>query len=162
VDRDELADVQRAIRLVRSRAGEWGVDPHRLGVIGFSAGGELAFLSAMHYDAGKPAASDPIDRQSCRPDFQALIYPGHSRRLKVAANAPPAFLACGSNDRPDISEGLAKVYLKFKKAGVPVELHIYSGVKHGFGLRPTTTGPVSEWIDRFYEWMGQSGFLKRR
>jgi acetyl esterase/lipase len=161
VDGDELPDVQRAIRLVRSRAGEWGVDPHRLGVIGFSAGGELAGLSAMRFDAGKPASSDPIDHQSSRPDFQALIYPGRSWRIKPAPNAPPAFLACGSSDRPDISEGLAKVYLRFKKAGVPVELHIYSGVKHGFGLRPTTTGPVSKWINRFYEWMAQSGLLKQ-
>jgi endo-1,4-beta-xylanase len=161
VDRDELADIQRAIRLVRSRAGDWGVDPHRLGVMGFSAGGELAGLAAMRFDSGKPAAPDPIDHQSSRPDFQALIYPGRSWRLKPPVNAPPAFLACGSSDRRDISEGITKLYLRFKRAGVPVELHIYSGVHHGFGLRPTTTGPVSKWIDRFYDWMGQSGFLKK-
>jgi acetyl esterase/lipase len=161
VDRDELADIQRAIRLVRSRAGAWGVDPHRLGVMGFSAGGELAGLAAMRFDSGKPASPDPIDHQSSRPDFQALIYPGRSWRLKPATNAPPAFLACGSSDRRDISEGLARLYLRFKRAGVPVELHIYSGVHHGFGLRPTTTGPVSKWIDRFYDWMAQSGFLKK-
>jgi endo-1,4-beta-xylanase len=161
VDGDELPDLQRAIRLVRSRATEWHVDPHRLGVIGFSAGGELAFLSAMHSDGGKPGAADLIDRQSSRPDFQVLMYPGNLKRLRVAAGEPPAFLACGSNDRPNISEGLAKAYLKFKKAGVPVELHIYSGVGHGFGMRSTTKGPVSQWIDRFYDWLGQSGFLKK-
>jgi endo-1,4-beta-xylanase len=105
VDKDELADIQRAIRLVRSRAGEWGVDPHRLGVMGFSAGGELAFLSAMHFDQGAPAAPDPIDRQGCRPDFQALLYPGNSIRLEPTADSPPAFLACGGNDRVDISQG---------------------------------------------------------
>jgi len=161
VDGDELADMQRAIRLVRSRAGEWGVDPHRLGVIGFSAGGELAALSAMHFDNGAPDAADPVDRQGCKPDFQALIYPGNSKRIEPVADSPPAFLACGSNDRPDISEGLATVYLKFKQAKVPVELHIYAGVGHGFGLRPGNTGPVSKWIDRFYEWLGQSRFLKQ-
>jgi endo-1,4-beta-xylanase len=161
VDRDELADVQRAIRLVRSRAGEWGVNPNRLGVMGFSAGGEVAFLSAMHFNNGTPDASDPIDRQSCRPDFQALIYPGHAGQLEPVADSPPAFLACGSDDRADISEGLANVYLKFKRAKVPVELHIYAGEGHGFGLRSSNTGPVSKWIDRFYEWLGQSGFLKK-
>jgi acetyl esterase/lipase len=161
VDGDELADMQRAIRLVRSRAPTWDVDPNRLGVMGFSAGGEVAYLSAMHYDDGTAGASDPIDRQSCRPDFQALIYPGNSRRIEPATNSPPAFLACGSNDRPDISEGLATVYLKFKQAGVPAELHIYAGVGHGFGLRPGDSGPASKWLDRFDEWLGQSGFLKK-
>jgi len=162
IDRDELADMQRAIRLVRSRAADWNVDPNRLGVIGFSAGGELAFLSAMHYDDGAPGSADPVDRQGCKPDFQALIYPGNSKRIEVTSNSPPAFLLCGSQDRPDISEGLAAVYLKFKQAGVPVELHIYSGVGHGFGLRATNTGPVSKWPDRFYEWLDGSGFLKKR
>jgi acetyl esterase/lipase len=161
VDGNELPDMQRAIRLVRSRAGEWGVDPHRLGVMGFSAGGELAFLSAMHFDDGTPDAADPIDRQGCRPDFQALIYPGNSRRIEPATNSPPAFLLCGSKDRTDISEGLATIYLKFKHANVPAELHIYSGVGHGFGLRPTNTDAVSKWPDLFVEWLDQGGFLKK-
>jgi acetyl esterase/lipase len=161
VDRDELADMQRALRLVRSRAAEWNVDPNRLGVVGFSAGGEVAFLSAMHFDDGTPGSPDPVARQGCKPDFQALIYPGNSKRIEVTSNSPPAFLACGSNDRADISQGLAEVYLKFKQAGVPVELHIYSGVGHGFGIRATNTGPVSKWPDRFYEWLGQGGFLKQ-
>ncbi len=161
VEGDELADLQRAIRLVRSRAADWGVDPHRIGVIGFSAGGELACLSVMHTDDGKPDASDPIDRQSCRADFVALMYPGNSQAFDPPADTPPAFLACGANDRPDISEGLVNVYLKIKKVGSPVELHIYTGLGHGFGLRPATPGPASTWIDRFYEWLGPRGFLKR-
>ncbi len=161
VDGDELPDMQRAIRLVRSRAKEWGVDPHRLGVMGFSAGGEVAFLSAMHFDDGKHDAPDAIDRQSCKPDFQALIYPGNSRRIEPTSDSPPAFLVCGSKDRTDISEGLATIYLKFKHADVPAELHIYSGVGHGFGLRPTNTGPVSKWPDRFVDWLDQGGFLKK-
>ena len=162
VDGDELADMQRAIRVVRSRAKEWSVDPQRLGVMGFSAGGELAFLAAMRFDAGSPEAIDVVDRQSCRPDFQALIYPGNSRRIEPNTNSPPAFLVCGYNDRPDISEGLAtNVYLKFKQVKVPAELHIYSGVGHGFGLRVGDTGPVSKWLERFDEWLEQSGFLKK-
>ncbi len=161
VDRDELADMQRALRLVRSRAGEWGVDPHRLGVMGFSAGGEVSFLAAMHFDDGAPDSSDLIERQGCKPDFQALIYPGNSKRIEVDTNSPTAFLVCGSDDRKDISEGLAAVYLKFKAAKVPVELHIYSGVGHGFGLRASNTGPVSKWPDRFYEWLEQGKFLKQ-
>jgi endo-1,4-beta-xylanase len=158
---DELADMQRAVRLVRSRAQEWGVNPRCVGVMGFSAGGEVASLAAMHFDNGKPDAADPIERQSCRPDLQALIYPGNADRIKPVKNSPPAFLCGGYDDRPDISEGLATAYLKFKRAKVPAELHIYAGVGHGFGLRDSNTGPVSKWLDRFLEWLGQSGFLKR-
>jgi acetyl esterase/lipase len=161
VDGDELADMQRAIRLVRNRAEEWHIDSNRLGVMGFSAGGEVAYLAAMHFDNGAPDVSDPIDRQSCRPDFQALIYPGNSRRIEPNTNSPPVFLTCGNNDRPDISEGLATVYLKFKQVNVSAELHIYAGVGHGFGLRASNTGPVSRWIDRFYEWLEEDGFLKK-
>ena len=128
--------------------------------MGFSAGGELAGLAAIRFDNGKPAAPDPIDRQSSRPAFQALLYPGRSWRLKPAPGDPPAFLACGSKDRPDISEGITKLYLRFKRAGVPVELHIFEGVGHGFGMRPSNKGPVSHWIDRFYDWLGQNGVVK--
>jgi len=161
IDGDELADMQRAIRLVRSRAQEWGIKPSHVGVLGFSAGGELAFLSAMRFDHGAADARDAIDRQSSRPDFQALIYPGNSKRIEPDTNSPPIFLACGQDDRPDISEGLPNVYLKFKQVKVPAELHIYSGVGHGFGLRPGDTGPISKWPERFVEWLGQGGFLAR-
>jgi acetyl esterase/lipase len=161
VDRDELGDMQRAIRLVRGRADAWNINPHCIGVMGFSAGGELAFLAGMHYDSGVANVGDPVQRQSSRPDFQALIYPGNLSRIKVTSKSPPAFLACGANDRPDISEGLPKVYLKFKQDKVPVELHIYSGVGHGFGLRPTNIGAVAKWPGLFDEWLGQNSFLKK-
>ncbi|MEA3186995.1 MAG: hypothetical protein QOD99_825 [Chthoniobacter sp.] len=150
IERDALADAQRAIRLVRSRASEWGVTPAKVGIIGFSAGGELAALAAMHPDAGNATAADPIERCDARASFQGLIYPGQSQKVTPANGAPPAFLACGADDRPDISEGLPKLYLLFKQAGVPVELHIYAGIGHGFGLRP---GPASGWADRFREWL---------
>src|SRR5262245_25907955 len=115
VDDHALADMQRALRLVRSRAAEWNIATNRVGVMGFSAGGEVAFLSAQRFDRGESNAVDVISRESCRPDFQALIYPGRTMRIEPARNSPPVFLACGYNDRTDISEGLANVYLKFKQ-----------------------------------------------
>ena len=139
VDDHAVADMHQAIRLIRSRAAEWNVK--KLGVMGFSAGGEVCAIASMKFDA------------ATRPDFQALIYPGRSQRIVPAKDSPPAFLAASSNDRPDISEGLTKVYLDFKKAGVPVELHLYAGGGHGFGVRPGKSAPVDQWIVRFEEWL---------
>lgn len=153
IDKDELADIQRAIRLVKSRAKEWGIDTAKVGVMGFSAGGEVAALSAMRFDNGNANATDKIEQFSSRPAFQGLIYPGNSSRFEVAKNALPLFILGGYNDRADIAEGIAEVYLKYKKAGVPAELHIYSNVGHGFGLRKTNKGPVSMWQQRFVEWL---------
>jgi len=161
IDRDELADMQRAIRLVRSRAKEWGIDTSRIGVMGFSAGGELAALSAMRFDYGKEEATDVIDRESSRPSFQALIYPGNSGRFEVVTNAPPVFIVGGYNDRSDIAEGIAQVYLKYKKAKVSAELHIYSNAGHGFGIRERNRGAVTGWPSRFEEWLSDRGFLKK-
>jgi endo-1,4-beta-xylanase len=146
-------------RLVRSRANEWGVNPAAVGILGFSAGGELAFLAAMRAAPGESAAADPIDRFSARPDFQGLIYPGKSQLIQPAKDAPPVFLAAGYNDRPDISEGLAKVYLLFKQAGVPAELHLYAGAGHGFGVRDSNRGPAAAWIVRFQEWLADRKFV---
>lgn len=160
IDKDELADIQRAIRLVRSRAKEWAVDTARTGVLGFSAGGELAALAAMWFDYGNQVATDPVDRLSSRPSFQALIYPGGSSRFEAVKNAPPVFLVGGYNDRTDIAQGIAEVYIKYKKAGIPAELHIYSNVGHGFGMRDRNKGAVAGWPSRFEEWLSGSGFLK--
>jgi acetyl esterase/lipase len=157
-----LADTQRAIRTIRSRAAEFGIDPNRIGVMGFSAGGELANHASLHYDEGKPDAADPIDRISSKPNFQALIYPGRSEQIQPTANTPPAFLAAGYKDRKDISEGLAEAYLRFKRANVPAELHIYSGANHGFGHRPSRMGsPSSAWLVRFEEWLADSNLLAK-
>jgi acetyl esterase/lipase len=153
VDDHALVDMQRAVRTVRARASEWGVDPQRVGVMGFSAGGELAALAAMGGDDGDENASDPVDRQGCRPDFQALIYPGRSNRFTVAAGMPPVFIVCGYEDRPDISRGMAELYLKYKEAGVPAELHIYSEAGHGFGVRASDHGAHATWPERFVEWL---------
>ncbi|HVY70665.1 MAG TPA: alpha/beta hydrolase [Verrucomicrobiae bacterium] len=161
IETHALADTQRALRLIRSRASEWGVNPARLGVMGFSAGGELAALAGMRFDAGRADATDPVERAGCKPGFQALIYPGNSKGIIPAKDSPPAFLACAFNDRPDISEGLATVYLRFKQAGVATELHIYSSGGHGFGVRAKNSRPVATWLARFDEWLADSGFLKQ-
>ena len=160
IDETELADMQRAIRLVRSRAKEFNIDPERIGVMGFSAGGEVAALSAMRFDEGNANASDPVDRVSSHPAFQALIYPGGSARFEPVKNAPPLLLVGGYNDRADIAEGIAQVYLKYKKAGIPAELHIYSNAGHGFGMRTRNSGAVTGWPARVQEWLGDRGFLK--
>lgn len=162
IERESLADTQRAIRLVRSRAAEWGIDPERVGVMGFSAGGELAALASVQYDAGTADAPDPIDRQSSKPSFQALIYPAIPENMKLSKETPPAFLACGENDRQNISQGLPELYLALKKAGVSAELHVYTGVGHGFGLRETSRGPVSLWPVRFREWLDARALTKKK
>jgi endo-1,4-beta-xylanase len=161
IEGDELPDTQRAMRLVQSRAAEWEVDPKRLGIIGFSAGGELVNLLVQKNDDGDPNAADPIDRFGCKPAFQGLMYPGNSKAIAPTKDSPPAFLLCGAKDRPDISEGLPNVYLLFKRAGVPVELHIYSNTGHGFGYRPRSTAASNEWPWRFREWLVTTGFLKK-
>lgn len=159
VDVEALADAQRALRLVRSRAAEWNVDAARIGIMGFSAGGELAALAARKSEPGEAKASDPVSRESSKPAFQGLIYPGRAQHIAPVAGDPPAFLLAGYGDRPDISEGLAEVYLRYKRAGVPAELHLYTGAGHGFGLRATNQGPVAAWLDRFHDWLGERGFL---
>lgn len=159
IEGESLDDAQRAIRLIRSRAKQWGVDPERIGVIGFSAGGEVAALAATIHDSGDASASDPIERLSSRPAFQGLIYPAIPRDMKLSAEMPPAFLVCGENDRENISQGLPELYVKMKQAKASAELHVYAGVGHGFGIRDRLTGPVSGWLGRFHEWMEASGFL---
>jgi acetyl esterase/lipase len=160
-DVEGLADMQRALRLVRSRAAEWGVDPAKVGAGGFSAGGELAELAALRNDPGDPAAADPIERQSSRPDFQVLIYPGKSQLIQPVAGSPPAFMAAGVEDRQDISVGLAEAYLRFKKAGVQAELHIYAKTGHGFGILPERAGQShQEWPIQLVSFLRQLGMVK--
>ena len=151
-----LPDVQRAIRLVRSEAAQWHIDPQRLGVMGFSAGGELAALAAAASDAGAAEAIDPVDRQSSRPSFQALLYPGIPPGLAFSPQSPPAFLLAGNQDNPAISQGLAQLYLEMRRAGARAELHLYEGVGHGFGLRSSNAGPVAAWPQRFVDWLEAS------
>ena len=161
IEGTSLQDTQRAIKLVKSKSAEWGVDPERIGVIGFSAGGELAALAATHVDEGKADAVDAIDRLSSKVGFFGLMYPAIPKDMPLAKDMPPSFLICGENDRQNISQGLPELYLAMKKAGAQTELHVYTKVGHGFGLRPTLKGPVGQWPQRFYEWMEARGLLKK-
>jgi acetyl esterase/lipase len=154
-----LADAQRALRVVRSRAKQWGVDPARVGVMGFSAGGELAIYSASRYDAGKPDATDPIERESARPAFQALIYPGGMPTgLEWPKDAPPAFLCTAADDKGPTKNAL-ELFQKLRDGGLDAELHIYAHGGHGFGMKDRPY-PITAWAQRFSDWMGDRGFLK--
>jgi acetyl esterase/lipase len=146
VDEHEVGDMKQALSIVRSRAKEWGIDTARIGVMGFSAGGEVAALTAM---------------QNPRPAFQALIYPGNSARFEVSKASPPVFIVCGYNDRIDIAKGMADLYSKYKEAGVPAELHVYAKAGHGFGMRSTNHDASSKWLQRLVEWMTDMEWLKK-
>lgn len=148
-----MDDTRRAIRIVRANAKEWQINPDRIGIVGFSAGGELAAYAAMNPEPGDPQSDDPIERVSSRPDFQGLIYPGKSDTFTVKSGMPPAFIAFGFNDRDDISIGMAKVYLQYKTANVPCEMHVYSNAGHGFGYRPDSTTAAGDWPQRMVDWL---------
>jgi len=157
---DADRDAQRAIRLIRSRAPEWHLDPAKVGILGFSAGGEVALLAATSFDGGKPEAPDPIDRQSSRPDFQVLIYPGvQPANITVTKDTPPAFMLCAADDAGP-ANAIPVLAQAMKKVGVPVEMHIYSRGGHGFGIRPRPL-PISSWPLRLQEWMIDSAILPR-
>jgi endo-1,4-beta-xylanase len=157
-----VGDALRAIRLVRSQAAEWGIDPKRVGIMGFSAGGEVAALAAARNDAASPDASDPVDRVPSRPDFQILVYPGGLLvdALKVPKDDPPAFLTCAYDDSVS-NVLLPRLYLKFHEAGVLAELHIYAHGGHGFGMRDSQL-PVGAWTVRVQDWMANLGLLSKR
>jgi endo-1,4-beta-xylanase len=157
-----LPDSERAVRLVRSRAKEFGVDPARIGFMGFSAGGELAALMETRYDAGDPAAKDPIDRVSSRPDFNLIIYPGFrlDEITSVPKDAPPAFLACATDD-PGHVVTTANLYLLLQKAKVPEEMHLYEKGGHGFGMRDKGAA-VTHWNDQLLAWMNDHQLLVKK
>jgi len=155
-----LADARRAIRVVRARAGEWGIDPRRVGALGFSAGGELAWQASAAADPGPADAPDPIERMDSRPDFIGLVYPGRSGDIQPTTNAAPAFLACAQDDRQDIGEGLAEAYLRYRRAGVPAELHVFASGGHGFGVRGNPSRPAGRWLARFEDWMIDMGHAR--
>jgi peptidoglycan/xylan/chitin deacetylase (PgdA/CDA1 family)/acetyl esterase/lipase len=159
VEGHSLADAQRALRLIRHRASEWQVDPERLGVMGFSAGGHIAALTALRAGAGQSDPEDPVEGESCRPSFQALIYPAFTSLIVPTKDSPPAYLLCGENDRADFSLGLAQAFVRFREAGVSAELHILAGAGHGFGLRASNSGATKRWIEGFCDWLEGQGWL---
>ena len=185
----EMEDVQRAIRLVRARAAEWGIDPHRIGVLGFSAGGHLASTAATHFDAGNPQAADPIDRVSCRPDLAILIYPvismsnvyvhSGSRKnllgdepdpalekflsndLQVTSATPPCFLVHGADDHVVPVENSLLFAMACHKNNVPFELHIFEHGPHGFGLGGSDR-ELSSWPAMARNWLERNGFVAKK
>jgi acetyl esterase/lipase len=164
VEVHELQDAQRAIRLVRCRATEWGVNPSRIAIMGFSAGGELAARASMRFDSGNAQATDAVDRQSSRPDFQILIYPGGDPSIfNFTKDSPPAFLLGADND-PLTARNAPVIYEALKKVGVPTEMHIYVDGGHGFGIRehPKQLPSTTTWYLRLRDWMDDRGLLKKQ
>ncbi len=175
-----LMDAQRAMRLVRSNADKWNVDPGKIGIMGFSAGGHLASTLSTHYDAGDPASSDPVEKESCRPDFSILMYPVisfadeithkgsreallgtdpdpdlvrlFSNELQVTADTPPAILIHSEDDQAVPVENSLEYYKALKENQVTSELHIYPYGGHGYSLA-IGQGHLSTWPDRVIEWI---------
>ncbi|MEO1980472.1 MAG: alpha/beta hydrolase [Fuerstiella sp.] len=162
-----VQDAQRTLSLVRSRAKEWGLAPDRIGILGFSAGGDTAARAALatkrHYES-----VDDTDQASCRPDAAMLIYPGYlankentalAADLVVTKDAPPMFLVHAFNDRVPMESSLF-MSLALKKSGVPAELHVFDTGGHGYGLRPVEGHPVTNWPQLCEVWLGRNGWLK--
>lgn len=161
VEGEALQDSQRAIRIIRARAKEWNVDPNRVGYLGFSAGGALAALVDMRFDRGKTGAADPIEQQSCRPDFVALVYAGWEPKmdLTVPKDAAPAFLtSAGSDDKFHAKETVDFFNALFNQ-DIKADLHIYAHGGHGGGIKPRNGIPFGTWQVRFQEWMADLGVL---
>ncbi|MDX1931553.1 MAG: alpha/beta hydrolase [Capsulimonadales bacterium] len=162
VEGEALQDTRRAFRLVRNRAKEWGIDPKRVGILGFSAGGALAALVHMRNDPGKPEATDPVERESCRPDFVALVYAGWApMNFSIPADAGPAFLTSAGLDDAFHAKQTVEYYNLLFSAGVPVELHIYGHGGHGGAIGERKGIPFGTWHIRFQEWLADLGYLKR-
>jgi acetyl esterase/lipase len=168
-----LDDAQRTISLTRQHAAEWHIDPNRIGVIGFSAGGHLVAATSVHFEKRVYARVDATDDVSCRPDFAIAVYPGH---LMVAENSialqpdiqdhiskrtPPTFLLQNEDDKVDGVEQALSYYMGLKKAGVPVEMHLYSQGGHAFGLRRTNL-PATAWPDLVDKWLVTAGVLQQQ
>ena len=166
--RRPLQDAQRAICLVRSKAKEWHIDPKRIGMVGFSAGGHLALATATSFDKRTYEPIDDIDKVSCRPDFAIAVYSGYLKAkdkeelapgIRIPAGTPPIFLAHGGADIISPPEHSALMYLALKRAGIPTELHIYAGASHDFAVRKVDH-PCSTWTESCIDWLRNQGFLK--
>lgn len=163
-----LQDAQRAVSLVRSKASEWQIDPKRIGILGFSAGGNLSARTCIHFEKRSYEPVDEVDKVSARPDFAILIYPAYLTNkegtalvpeIQVTDRTPPMFFAHAGDD-PVIAENSVQLYLALKRAKVPAELHLYAKGGHGFGLRPSAQ-PCSTWPARCEAWLHTQGWLKK-
>lgn len=165
---ETLEDSQRAIRLVRFNSGKWHIDPHKIGVIGFSAGGHLVAATSTRFKERLYPPVDAADKESCRPDFAMAIYPGHlwidrekfelNPDIRVTRETPPTFLLQNEDDKVDPPEHSLVYYRALKKAQVPVEMHFYANGGHAFGLRPTKL-PVSKWPRLAESWLATIGMI---
>jgi acetyl esterase/lipase len=165
---EPLQDAQRAIRLMRHNGKAWGVDPERVGILGFSAGGHLTTMAGLHFKKPAYPGTDDVDKQSARPDFICPIYPAYyadertpaplDALMKVTKETPPTFIAVTSDDKLR-GYNSAQFYLELKKAGVPAELHVYSLGGHGYGIRPSDK-PISKWHHRCSDWMRAMGLFE--
>jgi len=166
--RRPLQDAQRAVSLVRSKAGEWGLHPQRIGMVGFSAGGHLVLATATSFEKRTYEPRDAVDNISCRPDFAVAVYSGYLKAkdkdelapgLRVPAGTPPVFLAHGGEDIISPPEHSVLMYLALRRASVPAELHVYAGAAHDFGVRASGQ-PCSTWTEACARWLRHQGFLQ--
>jgi acetyl esterase/lipase len=186
-----LEDAQRTLRLVRFHAAEWRIDPHKIGVLGFSAGGHLVAAMSTHFEKRLYPPVDAADKESCRPDFAVAIYPGHlslsaaewdakqgakkfvvrhpatadkdlglNPELPVTGQTPPTFLLQAEDDHVDNVDDSLAYYIALKKAGVPVEMHLYAHGGHAFGLRRTALS-ITEWPRLVETWLGSIGMIPK-
>lgn len=164
-----LEDAQRTVRLVRQRAAALHVDPHRIGVLGFSAGGHLVAAVSTNFDKRLYAPVDAADSESCRPDFAVALYPGHMMEhstrsfelnpfVPVTARTPPTLIVQAEDDPVDDVKNSLVYFAALEKAGVPVEMHLYAHGGHAFGLRRTTF-PITQWPELMEAWLRTSGIL---
>jgi acetyl esterase/lipase len=160
LDTHPREDAYRAMRLVRSRAKEWGIDPNRVGMLGFSAGGEVVSVVAYGSGDGDQNAVDPIDRLNGKPNFQMLVYPGPlGIPDSVPADSPPAFFLV-ANDDSGASRNIVNLLQKYREAKVPVEVHILAHGGHGFNMGyRSKLASVKTWPQRMADWLADSGFL---
>ena len=163
-----LQDAQRTVGLLRNRASEWHIDPHRIGVIGFSAGGHMVAALSTHFDRRLYPPVDAADSVSCRPDFAIALYPGHiavperkfalNPDLRVTARTPPTFLLQAEDDPVDPVENSLVYHAALRRAGVSVEIHLYAKGGHAFGARRTSQ-PITAWPDLVEKWLGTIGMI---
>lgn len=162
-----LKDAQRAVSLVRSRAKEWGIEPNRIGMVGFSAGGHLVGATCTQFEKRAYEAQDAVDKVSCRPDFGIMAYSGYFRRdkdelsptIRVTSQAPPLFIVHATDDAISMVDHSVIMYLAMKRAGVSTEMHIYATGGHGFGVRQVGH-PCVEWTKTCAAWLHKHDFLK--